>query len=87
MCHLLRHDPKDGDDWRVSRAKSLAGLAPAVVCTAWFDPLRDEGETYADALQAADVPTKRRPGEASEAARLEAQRARADFKAMLERGA
>jgi acetyl esterase len=26
-------------------------------------------------------------GEASEAARLEAQRARADFKAMLERGA
>jgi acetyl esterase len=69
------------------RAKSLAGLAPAVVCAAWFDPLRDEGETYADALQAADVPTKRRPGEASEAARLEAQRARADFKAMLERGA
>ena len=38
-------------------------------------------------MQAADVPTKRRPGEASEAARLEAQRARADFKAMLERGA
>src|SRR6476661_6519675 len=32
-------DAKHGADWRVSplRAKSLAGLAPAVVCTAWFD--------------------------------------------------
>ena len=33
------------------------------------------------------APSGRRLGEASEAARLEAQRARADFKAMLERGA
>ena len=33
-------DAKDGTDWRVSplRAKNLAGLAPAVVTTAWFDP-------------------------------------------------
>src|SRR5438552_7433746 len=32
-----------GTDWRVSplRAKNLAGLAPAIVCTDWFDPLRD----------------------------------------------
>jgi acetyl esterase len=36
-------DLKQSDDWRVLRAKSLAGLAPAVVCTAWLDPLRDEG--------------------------------------------
>jgi acetyl esterase len=91
-------DSKQGADWRVSplRAKSHAGLAPAVVCTAWFDPLRDEGKAYADTLRAANVPTKYHHGadlihgyfglgEASQVARLEAQRARADFRAMLHR--
>jgi acetyl esterase len=54
--HYLK-SPAEASDWRVSplRAPSHAGLPPALIVTAGFDPLRDEGEAYAQKLREAGV--------------------------------
>lgn len=63
--HYLR-SPADREDWRMSPAVAAdhSGLPPALVVTAEYDPLRDQGEAYGELLRAAGVPAKvvRYPG-------------------------
>jgi acetyl esterase len=59
MGHYLRNDADRRDPLASpSFAASFKGLPPALIITAEFDPLRDEGEDYGRKLREAGVPVQ-----------------------------
>lgn len=54
------HDESDTKNWMASPllADDHSGLPPAIILTAEFDPLLDEGEAYADKLREAGIEVK-----------------------------
>ncbi|ALJ22345.1 alpha/beta hydrolase [Microbacterium sp. No. 7] len=58
--HYAPEDMRNDADLSPLRSASFADLPPAIVLQASDDVLRSEGEAYADALEAAGVPVRRR---------------------------
>ena len=88
IAHYMRNDA-DKADWRASplRAPSLKGLPPALIVTAAFDPLCDEGEAYAKALRAAGVTVAYEPFAGQIHGFLTMGRIVSDSRRLVERGA